>query len=207
MSFEGMAWLKVKRCEEQQMGRTKKFTDEQLWDATRELLLQVGYDAFTVSLLAERMNVSRAVIYKYYPNKEELIVQFMLEKMETSVAYLTEIDRTQAFKEMFRDVLARIFEMKDLHQVLSMASKIGNVTNVVTEKKAQLSKMHHEMYEPLLYLIAKGKEEGIIAQYKSDVLMLSFIFSAINIPNHMSLTHDEFIQELEQLLLNGLSGK
>lgn len=193
-----------KRCDEEIMGRAKKFTDEQLWEATKGLLLEVGYDAFTISLLAEKMAVSRAVIYKYYPNKEELILQFMLIKMEESVALLSAIDCTQSFLDMFRDMLKRIFYMKDLHEILGLAYKISNVNELIVEKKAKLSAMHHEMYKPLRCLIAKGKEENLIGQEKDDFLVLGFIFSAINIPNHSNLPEEQFLHELENLLLNGI---
>ena len=186
------------------MGRTKKFTDEQLWEHTKELLLQVGYDAFTVSLLAEKMNVSRAVIYKYYPNKEELVIQFMLEMMNQSVAYLTEVDHTQSFRQMFHDVLTRIYQMKDLHQVLGQSVKISNVSGIVVEKKAILSSMHNDMYKPLIFLITKGKEEGLIETGKDNFLLLSFIFSVINIPNHSEMDEQLFLNEIEQLLLGGM---
>ena len=187
------------------MGRTKKFTDEQLWEATKELLLQVGYEAFTVSLLAEKMSVSRAVIYKYYPNKEELIVQSMLEKKGGSAKIWTEVDTRQSLDDVFRGVLQRIFRMKELHNVLGLATKIANVNDIVSEKKEKLAKMHHEMYKPLLCLVAKGKEEKLIAQQKNDFLILGFIFSVINIPNHMNLSDEQFLGELELLLLNGMA--
>lgn len=189
------------------MGRTKKFTDEQLWQAIQELLLDVGYDAFTVSLLAEKMGVSRAVIYKYYPNKEELVIQFMLEKMKYSIQYLSEVQQSQPFLQMFRDLLKRIYDMKDLHQVLGFTSKIGNKSEVVKEKKTILSSMHQNLYEPLLSVVAKGKEEGLIQQHQNDFVLLSFIFTAIDMPNHLQLSEEAFLINLEQLLLNGILNK
>ena len=89
------------------MARVKKFTNQQLWEATKQLLLKVGYEAFTVSLLAESMNISRAAVYKYYPNKEELIVQFMLEKMEQTVASFSSMDATQSFEHLFKELFVK----------------------------------------------------------------------------------------------------
>lgn len=186
------------------MGRAKKFTDAQLWEATKELLLEVGYDAFTVSLLAEKLNVSRAVIYKYYPNKEELVIQFMVEKMHESVTILTGIDEAQSFRQMFGDTLTRIFHMRDLHHVLGFAAKVATVSELVGQKKDELSAMHHNLYKPLLCLIAKGKEEQIIAEEMDPFVLLSFIFSVINMQNHTNMPEQQFLQQIEQLLLYGI---
>ena len=189
------------------MARVKKFTNQQLWEATKQLLLKVGYEAFTVSLLAESMNVSRAAIYKYYPNKEELIVQFMLEKMEQTVASFSGMDATQSFDHLFKEMLGKIFDSKDLHEILGYASKINNVSDIVIQKKEKLSKLHHEMFHTLLKVVAKGKEENIIAQNKDDFLILSFIFSTITVQNHSSLNEEDFLFELEQFILYGIKKK
>ena len=189
------------------MARNKKFTMQQLWEATKQLLLEVGYEAFTVSLLAESINVSRSAIYKYFPNKEELIVQFMLEKMEQTVASFSAMDATQSFDHLFKEMLNKIFASKDLHEILGYASKINNVSNVVIEKKEKLSTLHHEMFHTLLKVVAKGKEENVIAQNKDEFLILSFIFSTITVQNHSSLNERDFLCELEQFILYGIKKK
>ncbi len=51
------------------MARERKFTDEELFKATKLLLIGDGYDAFTFSKLASMMEVSRGSIYKYYENR------------------------------------------------------------------------------------------------------------------------------------------
>jgi hypothetical protein len=52
------------------LARERKFTVEGVFCEPERLLLQVSDN---ISLLAEALNVSRAVSYKYYPNKEELV--------------------------------------------------------------------------------------------------------------------------------------
>ncbi|EKU43691.1 TetR family transcriptional regulator [Lysinibacillus fusiformis ZB2] len=47
------------------MGRDKKFSEQDLWHHTHQLLLSVGYQGFTMSLLAQSIGVSRAAIYKH----------------------------------------------------------------------------------------------------------------------------------------------
>ena len=189
------------------MGRDKKFSTHDLWQATHELIVETGYQGFTMSRLAAKLHVSRAAIYKHYPNKEELLIDFMVEKMRYSVTLLSEIDFTQSFEHQLRDLLERMFQLKDLHQILGMASTIEDVSPVITEKKQVLSAMHHELYAPLNQLITKGKEQGFIDHARNNFLLLGFIFQTIDIPNHAGLPLDTFIAEIQALILHGISNK
>ena len=187
------------------MGRLKKFTDEQLWDMTQMLLLDVGYQAFTMSLLAEKLGVSRAALYKKYQNKEELLVQFMLIKMEESVQLLTTIEENLSFHEQLDVLLRKLNKMKDLHSILGIAEKIDDVNDCVVAKKEKLASMHGDLIIPLQRVIALGKEEGVIHPDKNDFLILSFIFQVVDIPNYAQLEEEQFIQAIKDLLLNGMT--
>ncbi|WP_029498790.1 TetR/AcrR family transcriptional regulator [Kurthia huakuii] len=189
------------------MGRDKKFSTQDLWQATHELIVETGYQGFSMSLLATKLHVSRAAIYKHYPNKEELLIEFMVEKIRYSVTLLSEIDFTQRFEEQLRDLLERMFQLKDLHQILGMASTIEDVSPIITEKKQILSTMHHKLYAPLNQLIDEGKKQGFIAPSRNNFLLLGFIFQTIDIPNHAGLPLDTFIAEIQDLILHGISNK
>lgn len=189
------------------MGREKKFSEQQLWQVTHDLILEKGYQGFTMSLVASRLDVSRAAIYKQYPNKEELIGAFMLYEMQRSVALLQGVDRSLSFESQLCDLLTRMFSIKDLHHILGIASTIEDVSPVVTEQKAQLSTMHHGLYEPLLSLIQLGKKEQLIDESQNDFILLGFIFQSIDIPNYAKLSDEDFLNSVQNLLLNGLSKK
>ena len=72
------------------MARERKFSTDDLFQASKQLLLQHGYEGFTFSLLADQFDVCRA-LYKYYENKEELITDFMIYEMGKFLFELKEI--------------------------------------------------------------------------------------------------------------------
>lgn len=187
------------------MGRDKKFSEQDLWHHTHELLLSVGYQGFKIGLLAQKIGVSRAAIYKQYPNKEELIIAFMVWEMKHSIEHLGNVDFTQCFDRQLDDLLNRMFDLRDLHQILGLATQIEDVSPVVTEKKQILNGMHGGLYIPLQQVIKKGKEEGIIAADRNDFLLLGFIFQLIDMPNHLNLPIDAFLKEIKMLILYGIS--
>lgn len=188
------------------MGREKKFSRLELWDATRTLILEVGYLGFTFSLLANRLDVSRAAIYKQFPNKEELIMDFMVDEMEYSIKLLQSINLSQSFDEQIEDLLIKMYSMKDVHQALSLASVIPVTSDKVREQKQKLSMMHRDLYAPLVSIIECGKKEGKIAPHRSSAILLGFVFQAIEVPNFERLSEEQLIKEIKQFILYGIIG-
>ncbi|MBQ0140864.1 MAG: TetR/AcrR family transcriptional regulator [Kurthia sp.] len=189
------------------MGREKKFSREELWDATRELVLEVGYTGFTFSLLAERLDISRAAIYKQFHNKEDLMIDYMVYEMEFSIALLQSIDANKDFEHQLDDLLNKMYSMKDVHQALGLATTIPSTTEHVIQQKQKLGGMHRDLYAPLVKVIDQGKSEGKIAQHRSANMLLGFIFQTIDVPNFERLTPENLIQEMKEFILYGLIGK
>lgn len=79
------------------MARERKFTEEELFVAVKHILLAQGYEGFTFSLLADRLEVSRGAIYKYYENKESLITQFMVYEMDQFIHELEKINQLNGY--------------------------------------------------------------------------------------------------------------
>lgn len=189
------------------MGRDKKFSRIELWDATRELILEVGYVGFTFSLLAEKLNISRAAIYKQFQKKENLLIDYMVDEMEYSIELLQTIDASVDFESQLDDLLIKMYSMKDIHMALGFATSIPEITEHVKEQKQKLSTMHRDLYAPLVRIIDKGKSEGKIEQERSSFLLLGFIFQTIDVPNFGKLTSEQLIKEMKSFILYGLMGK
>jgi len=81
------------------MARESKFTKSELYQATNRLLLQYGYAGFHFGLLAEQLNVSRAALYKYFNNKDELITEYMAYEMEQFMQDLEKVNKYHSFEE------------------------------------------------------------------------------------------------------------
>lgn len=187
------------------MARERKFSTEDIFNETKKLLLEHGYERYNIGLLAEKLNVTRAAIYKYYTNKDELVVDFMLHEMDEMIAQFEKVNEFEQFEEQLNSVLTTIFNSKDLHHILAFAQLIeAKDDDNVAQKLQRLNELHMEMYKPLIGLIAKGKREQLIHQELPDSIMLSFIFQSIQIPNHMNEPKETFIHSLRKLILNGL---
>lgn len=187
------------------MGRDRKFNSVDLFLCTKKLILQIGYEGFTIGQLAKMLDVSRAAIYKYYQNKDELLMDFMLEEMNNVLISFKSIPEEQTFLEKIDLLLQKIFMYKDLHLILGMQEIIPTKNAPDLEiKKQKLSHMHKELYMPLVQIIQQGKKEGFIDMEIPNELLIGFIFQSISIPNHSGLEDGKLMDYTKNLILKGI---
>ncbi|PGL71035.1 TetR/AcrR family transcriptional regulator [Bacillus sp. AFS055030] len=187
------------------MGRDRKFNTVDLFLCTKKLILQTGYEGFTIGELAKMLDVSRAAIYKYYQNKDELLLDFMIEEMNNVLISFKTIPEEQTFLEKIDLLLKKIFMYKDLHLILGMQDIIPTKDAPHLEnKKKKLSLMHRELYMPLVHIIQQGKKEGFIEMEIPNELLLGFIFQSISIPNHSGLDDEKLMDYIRNLILSGV---
>lgn len=187
------------------MARERKFSTEEIYQATEQLLLQHGYEGFTFSLLADRIKVSRGAIYKYYENKEELIFDYMIAEMEAFLSKLSEIEVQKGFNAQFTYLMDAIFAKTEIHTLIGVTQHIPVHHNEkVKAKKAKLDQFHLDMYKLLQNFIQLGRDEGVLKQEIPDSLFLGFIFQSITIPNHFGIEKDKWIQSIKEILGHGM---
>lgn len=187
------------------MARERKFSTDELFRATKQLLLQNGYEGFTISLLAERLDVSRGSIYKYFENKEELLTEYMIFEMEMFLRELKKVELLQGFNAQFDYILNLIFENTEIHQIIGMGQSIPtNLTSKAQENKQRLDQQHFEMYQQLQGVISLGKEEQMLKGHLPDSVILGFIFQSITIPNHFGIPQTQWFSSIKEVLKSGL---
>lgn len=187
------------------MARERKFSTDELYRATKQLLLQHGYEGFTISLLAERLDVSRGSIYKYFENKEELLTEYMIFEMDLFLRELKKAEFYQGFNAQFDYILNLIFENTEIHQIIGMGQSIPtNLTSKAQENKQRLDQQHIEMYKRLQGVISLGKKEQKLKSHLPDSVILGFIFQSITIPNHFGIPESQWFSSITEVLKSGM---
>ncbi|KAA0546066.1 TetR/AcrR family transcriptional regulator [Bacillus sp. BGMRC 2118] len=187
------------------MARERKFTDEELYNAVKSILLEQGYEGFTFSLLADRLEVSRGAIYKYYENKESLITQYMVYEMDQFIKELERIHQFEGFEQQFDVLMEIIFNKQEVHQLIAIAQHIINHNDEkLKEYKEKLEKLPLQMYLQLQTFIQVGKSSGKLKKTIPDSLMIGFILQSIAIPNHTRIPQSEWITYIKEMISQGL---
>lgn len=188
------------------MARESKFTTDDLYDKTRSLLFQYGYDSFHFGLLAEQLGVTRSALYKYFRNKDELITEFMLFEMNQFLSELERIDEYNHFEEQLDFLLKLIFKYSKIHQILLMIYRIPNSNHEkVLVNIQKLEEQHGHMYTYLNQFVKLGRKEKKLKPYLPDEMILGLIFQTVNIPNHSNIPDDEWRELIKESLLQGIA--
>lgn len=189
----------------ERMARENKFTKSDLYRETKELLLQHGYAGFHFGLLAEQLNISRAALYKYFKNKDELITEYMAFEMERFLHDLAQIESRPSFEEQLDYLLDVIFKYSKIHQILSMVFQIPQSQQAkINQTLHQLEAQHAQMYSYLNGFIQLGKREKIVKPDLPNHLILGFIFQTVNIPNLAQLPEQEWKNLIKAFLCHGM---
>lgn len=191
-----------------EIARERKFTDEQLFKATKQMIIQDGYEAFTFSKLAAILDVSRGSIYKYYENKDELISEFLMYEMNRFLNEFNQLDKSGNFQTQFSLLIDFIFEQSSMNQVIEVIHQIpANTTKRVEDNKSRLNEYHIDMYQQFQGLIDLGRKENIIKGHLPTAVLLGMIFQTIAIPNHFGIPQEEWIASIKEVLSHGMFQK
>jgi TetR/AcrR family transcriptional regulator, repressor of fatR-cypB operon len=186
------------------MARERKFNTVELFHEAKQLLLQHGYDGFTFSLLADRMEVSRAALYKYYDNKEELITDFMIYEMEEFLYELKDIEKHEGFVKQFDFLIDLIFKKTEVHRLIEAAQQVLARIEHSMESKVKLQRLPLEMYNYLQGIILSGKKEGVLKSHLPDSLIIGLILQTVAIPNHFRVPRDVWIKSIKEIICQGI---
>ncbi|GHI01224.1 TetR/AcrR family transcriptional regulator [Neobacillus kokaensis] len=179
------------------MARERKFSTDELFQATKELLLSHGYEAFTFSLLADSLQVSRGALYKYYENKEELITNYYFYEMDQYLLKLKQIDLHQGFEAQFNYLLNLMFSYSDIQKLIKIGQR-------VPDHEEKFKTLHTDMYQYLQDFVELGKKEGKLKRDLPNNLILGYIFQSVAIPNHADIPHPVWVSSIKEIICHGM---
>lgn len=186
------------------MARERKFSKEELYQTTKKLLLEHGYDGYTFTLLASHLEVSRAAIYKYYENKEELLIEYMVFELSAFLQQLKLISKKVTFIEQFDALFEIIFNDMSIYKIREIGIHIPTVNDKVAGYKKKLEELHIELYDSLQEFIKLGRAEKVLIEDIPSNLVLGMIFQTVNIPNTTGLPHSEWVSTLKKVICHGM---
>jgi AcrR family transcriptional regulator len=100
------------------------FTVEAIFEATIQVLLEIGPDRLTTTRVAERAGVSVGTLYQYFPNKDSLlfrVVEQHLSHVADAVEHACERNHGQQVSTMIESVVQAFVDAKIQRSDVSMA--------------------------------------------------------------------------------------
>ncbi|MCM1990168.1 TetR/AcrR family transcriptional regulator [Oceanirhabdus seepicola] len=136
---------------------------------TYELCNQYGTQKVSVDEVAERANVSKATIYKYFGSKEDLIESVVSDIYENIILNTSSmIEKDGDFLEKLNHII--------MAKVSSLDMMKGDfLKEVFSKNNSAVSKMFNEKLKDLMYgFYQQGKEQGYIDEGISNDILYAF---------------------------------
>jgi AcrR family transcriptional regulator len=89
---------------------------QRMLDACAELVDEIGYEALTTTLLAERAGVAIGSVYQFFPDKRAIVQALALRNLELYLARLSTRSETVEFAHWWDIVDAAIDEYISMHR-------------------------------------------------------------------------------------------
>lgn len=127
-------------------------------DRSAELFAAHGYDRASMNMIAEACGVSKALLYHYYRDKEELlfdVIRFHLEELLEAVeAAREDADPVRRLEALCAALLEAYRDADAEHKV-----QINNLSLLSPERQAELKALERELVALFAGAIAKARPE------------------------------------------------
>jgi len=168
------------------LGRKQVFTETELLEATKRLILQHGYDGFHLKLLSQHLPGARSTIYRYYSNKEEIVAACMKRAISEVIKEASKIDETDTVGAL-RQLLYIYVKESEFHRLLGDVHKIKTDNARALEDLAFVEEAHARLKDQLSGLFERAQNEGILRNDIPLPVLIGTFINLINTPNPMNI--------------------
>jgi AcrR family transcriptional regulator len=188
------------------LGRKQSFSESELLDVTKNLVLNHGYDGFHLKLLSQHLPGARSTIYQYFSNKEEIVAACMksvISNVYQKVCAIDEADSMHALQE----VLSIYVQESKLHQLLGDANKINRSHSEAAARDLEfVEKAHEDLKVQLMRLIGRAQQEGQLRKELPLPVLVGTFFNLFNTPNMLNIPVQQWSQMLFDMWVGGAKG-
>jgi len=177
-------------------------------DRSAELFAAHGYDRASVSRIAEACGVSKALLYHYYKDKDELlfdVLRFPLEELLEAVAAVPKAAEPKARLRAMSIALLEAYRGADArHKV-----QLNHMSLLSAERQAELKGMERELVTAFADAVAAARPE-----LKGTPLLKPVTMSLFGMLNwhylwfrpHGAMTREDYADLATRLILDGSAG-
>jgi len=145
-----------------------------LYEATIELVNEIGIAATTVAKIAKKANVSSATLYIYFVNKEDMLSKsYVRSKKKLSAFLFSDEDPAAPVRERFDYLLRRFVAF--IQQYKEQFLFMEQISNSPLLEKWCLEETQ-SLNEPLGELFGEGQRQGL---FKDADLQLLVLYSVV----------------------------
>lgn len=164
-----------------------KNTNQMIHVESLKLFANLGYEATSMSKIADKVGITKASIYSHFKSKEEILFS-VLEKEAQSYYQMFQSHLSDQNERPLKDVMYRLLKQHILpEQIMSKASidfyyrfKSYQPIEIKNEIIKSIKKYDKQTFELMEQLIQRGKDEGIIHPDLKNVTITRHFFCLVD---------------------------
>lgn len=181
----------------EQNNKVRSQSINNILDASLELFAVQGYDATSISMIAEKAGISKGLLYNYFKGKEDLL-KGLIDRLNSSEADMMKDVIGNDPGQTLENVLRVFFkELRDNFQQWVFVSKLALqvdkfdfVKDLATEKYNRYTQLLEQL------LTALGEPNA-----KQEARLIAVMFDGIGF-QYMMIKEDYPLDEIENYLIN-----
>jgi AcrR family transcriptional regulator len=181
----------------EQNNKVRSQSINNILDASLELFAVQGYDATSISMIAEKAGISKGLLYNYFKGKEDLL-RGLIDRLNSSEADMMKDVIGNDPGQTLENVLRVFFkELRDNFQQWAFVSKLALqvdkfdfVKDLATEKYNGYTQLLEQL------LTALGEPNA-----KQEARLIAVMFDGIGF-QYMMIKEDYPLDEIENYLIN-----
>jgi AcrR family transcriptional regulator len=201
-----------KSMREAKQAMLRHFMEETIAQAAKEVFAERGYQRATLEEIAQRAGMSKATIYLYYKNKDDLFLQVVEERVKATAAATAQAATTpkapiEKLYDMVRDKMAFYEQERDFFRIY-LNEKHGLEIAPKDPHKRALRDMYLQEVQVLDKVLQEGMEAGMLRRMNSRRLafFLREMISTVlvqRIQGKAKTSVDDDVEQLLDLFLHG----
>lgn len=131
---------------------------QEILEAALTLFSQKGYDGTTIQDIAQKLNISQGLCYRYFKSKNELFLATAEFYAQQVIGKITEpFPEDMPAMDKFNIIIKRIFAYIIRHSAFECSSKVCEI------RSDRLNGIVKQIIEVFVPIIKQGNKEGIFA--------------------------------------------
>ncbi len=165
---------------------TETETKANILTAAEDMFMRHGYSKVTMEEIAADLGISKKTLYKFFPNKKELIRDLMTQRQIEFMEHIDEI-----WKREDLGFLGKVRSILDFAS--ERASQINKLPDVRRVEPELWNEMHDfkkgKIFEKVRAIIEAGFETGVFRRdVDKDIVLLVYMHAAESIVNQETLS-------------------
>ncbi|MGG1875979.1 TetR/AcrR family transcriptional regulator [Paenibacillus cisolokensis] len=172
---------------------------EAIFDATIQLVNEIGFADISISKIAKQANVSAATIYIYHENKEDLLLNTYLKvKGKLSEKMFEGLHEKKAVRERFESIIHNYVDFIQSNTAYFLF--LEQMIHSPFPQKWCLDTTG--MFEPIYNMLEEGKQQGLFKQADVRMLIVYSIMPVVELAKEHVKNGTQFEQQQLQAAID-----